>query len=256
MTEAEEAAAAAAEKSALEAAGGKGDDDTALGAAGAGGGDDTVYEFPDKFKGDDGEGDVQGLLKSYGELEGILGSQGKPPETVDGYEVELEGKFPEGTKIDEEGHKEFLGRCHEKGLTNDMVNFIMDEAGALVTTGAEVKAEGRAEAEAALRESFGDQYDSKMIAAFNAFNAAGIEGVDMKEVGNNPAMVRILAKLGENLTEDLMPSKQFTAGGGMSDEELESLMKGPAYFHPEHADHAAVKAKVTAHFKAKFAKKK
>ena len=237
------------------APGAGGGEGTAL-EGGAGGGEPTVYEVPDKFKDDEGNLKEQDLLKSYGELEGILGSQGKPPETVDGYEVELEGRFPEGTKINEEGHKEFLGRCHEKGLTNDMVNFIMDEYAGIVTAGAEVKAAGKAEAVAALKESFGDQYGPKMVAAYNAFHAAGIEGIDMKEVGYNPAMIRILAKLGENLTEDQMPGHQFVSGGGMSEDELKTMMSSEAYWDPKNPAHQETKAKVEAHYKAKYAKKK
>ena len=243
----------AGEGTALEGAGEGAGEGTAL--EGAGTGEPTVYEFPDKFKGEDGEGDVQGLLKSYGELEKVLGGLGKPPETADDYKIELEGKFPEGVKVDEESNKAFLGRCHEKGMTNDMVQFVMDEYAGIVTNSVNEGAETREGTIEQLKELFGKDYGDKMLAARNAFTAAGVEGLDINDVGNNPSMIQILAVLGENLTEDQLPANMQTGAGGMSEEELQSLMKSKAYWDPKEAEHAAVKAKVEAHYKAKFAKK-
>ena len=92
-----------------------------------------LLEVPEKFKNEDGSLNDQGILKSYGELEKKIGSGNAPPESADGYKIELEGKFPEGVEINAEEHKEFLGRCHEKGMSNDMVQFIMDEYAGVIT---------------------------------------------------------------------------------------------------------------------------
>lgn len=227
---------------------------TALGAGAKG--ESTVIEIPEKFKGEDGKLNEQGLLKSYGELEKKLGGFGSPPETVDDYKIELEGKLPEGIKIDEESQKAFLGRCHEKGMTNDMVQFMMDEYTGIVTDAVAEQAETREGTVEQLKELYGKDYHDKMADAMNAFKAAAVEGVDIKDVGNNPAMIQILAVLGANLNEDQLPTHMQTISGGMSTEELDSLMKSEAYMDAKHADHKAVLAKVTAHFQATFREKK
>ena len=106
-----------------------------------------------------------------------------------------------------------------------------------------------------IKELYGNDYHDKMVSANNAFKAAGVKDIDIKEVGNNPAMIQILAVLGENLTEDQLPSNMHAVIGGMTEEELDSLMKSEAYFDAKHKDHKAVNAKVTAHFKAVAARK-
>lgn len=215
---------------------------------------DAPLEIPDKFKGENGKLNEQGILKSYGELEKTLGSQGKPPESADDYKIET--KFPEGVKLDEEAHKEFLGRCHEKGMTNDMVQFLMDEYAGVVGNAVDAHMETREDTVTQLKELYGNDYHDKMADAMNAFKAAAVEGVDIKDVGNNPAMIQILAVLGANLTEDQLPTHMQTVSGAMSEAELESLMKSEAYTDAKHADHKSVLEKVTKHFQSKFREKK
>lgn len=215
---------------------------------------DAPLEVPEKFKNEEGKLDEQRFLKSYGELEKTLSTHGKPPETVDDYKVET--KYPEGVEIDEELQKAFLGRCHEKGMTNDMVQFIMDEHARLVTEAVVDQTNTREGTSAALKELWGGKYHDNMTAAMNAFKAAGIEGITLKSIGNDPEMIQVLAVLGANLSEDQLPSNMRVVTGGMSDEEVESLMKSEAYWNDKEPDHATVKAKVEAHFKAKHATKK
>lgn len=213
-----------------------------------------VLEVPDKFKDEDGNLNEQGLLKSYGELEKVLSTHGKPPETVDDYKIET--KYPEGVEVDKDKHKAFLNRCHEKGMTNDMVQFIMDEHAQIVTDSVLEQTNTREGTSAALKELWGAEYHDNMTAAMNAFKAAGIEGITLKSIGNDPDMIQVLAVLGANLSEDQLPSNMRGVTGGISDEEVQSLMKSKAYWDAKEPDHATVKAKVEAHFKAKHAAKK
>jgi hypothetical protein len=63
----------------------------------------------------------------------------------------------------------------------------------------------------------------------------------MDEIGNNPMVIRMLAKIGAEMQEDA------PAGGDVNLEEQQSirdLMKSPAYMDPKHADHENVSAKV------------
>lgn len=224
---------------------------------GAGGGDpDAPIEVPDKFKNEDGTLNEQGVLKSYGELEKKLGGVGAPPETAEGYELELEGKFPEGVEFNEETQKEFLARCHEKGMTNEVVQFIYDEYAGIMKEAANAQAETKEGTVDQLKELYGNDYGDKMIAAMNAFKAAGVEGVDINSVGNNPEMIQILAVLGENLTEDQLPNNMQGGAGGVSEAEIQTLMRSESYWNAKKPDHLEVVAKVTAYHKAKFGTKR
>jgi len=214
-----------------------------------------ALEVPEKFRNDDGTLNEQNMFKSYGELEKKLGTIGAPPETVDGYKLELEGKFPEGVELNEEGHKEFLGRCHERGMTNDMVQFIMDEYAGVVGEAVTASSNTREGTIESLKGVWGDKYHDNMTAALNALNAAGVEGIDRARIGNDPDMIQVLSVLGANLTEDqITPGAPST--GGMSPEELESLMKSDAYLKAKHPDHAKVMAQVQRVFEARAAHKK
>lgn len=259
-TEGNEAAAAAASA----AAAGTGEE-TALGAGsapaagtalegGAAAADPNApIEVPDKFKNEDGTLNEQGVLKSYGELEKKLGAHGTPPATAEDYKIE--DKFPEGLEVNAEGRTAFLAKCHEKGMTNDMVQFIMDEYAGIVSVATAEAANTREGTIEQLKTLYGDDYHEKMAGAMNAFRAAGVEGVSINEVGNNPAMIQILAVLGANLTEDQIP-RGLPTGGGMSEGDLHALMASEAYWNPKHADHVNTVEKVTSYYKAKHANKK
>ena len=210
-------------------------------------------EIPEKFKNEDGTLKQDTLLRSYGELEKKMGAGGTPPATADDYKIE--DKFPEGLEVNAEGRTAFLAKCHERGMTNEQVQFIMDEYGEIVSIAAVEAANTREGTIAQLKELYGDGYHDKMGAAMNAFRAAGVEGVSINDVGNHPGMIQILSVLGENLTEDQIP-RGFPTGGGMSEGDLHKLMASKAYWEPLHEDHKNTVEKVTAYYKAKHANKK
>ena len=210
-------------------------------------------EIPAKFKNEDGTLNEQGVLKSYGELEKKLGAHGTPPATAGDYKIE--DKFPEGLEVNAEGRTAFLAKCHERGMTNDQVQFIMDEYAGIVSVATVEATETREGTIEQMKKLYGDDYHEKMASAMNAFRAAGVEGISINDVGNNPAMIQILSVLGANLTEDQIP-RGFPTGGGMSEGDLHKLMASEAYWDPKHEDHKNVNAKVVAYYKAKHANKK
>ena len=209
-------------------------------------------EIPEKFKKEDGTLNDQAMLKSYGELEKKLGAHGTPPKTAEDYKIE--DKFPEGLEVNAEGRTAFLAKCHERGMTNDQVQFIMDEYSEIVTVATIEAANTREGTIETLKTLYGDKYPEKMASAMNAFRAAGVKDVSINDVGNHPGMIQILSVLGENLTEDQIPRGEGV-GGGMSEGDLHKLMASEAYWDPKHEDHKNVNAKVTAYYKAKHAKK-
>lgn len=210
-------------------------------------------EIPDKFKNEDGTLNTQGVLKSYGELEKKLGAHGTPPEKPEDYKIE--DKFPEGLEVNAEGRTAFLAKCHERGMTNEQVQFIMDEYAEIVTVAAVEATNTREGTIEKLKKLYGDDYHEKMASAMNAFKAAGVEGVSLNDVGNHPGMIQILSVLGANLTEDQIP-RGLPSVGGMSEGDLHKLMASEAYWNPKHEDHVNIVEKVTAYYKAKHANKR
>lgn len=214
---------------------------------------DALIAVPDKFKNEDGTLNEQGVLKSYGELEKKLGAHGTPPEKAEDYKIE--DKFPEGLEVNAEGRTAFLAKCHERGMTNDQVQFIMDEYAEIVSVATVEATETREGTIEQMKKLYGDDYHEKMASAMNAFRAAGVEGISINDVGNNPAMIQILSVLGANLTEDQIP-RGLPPLGGMTEGDLHKLMASEAYWDKKHADHINTVEKVTAYYKAKHANKK
>jgi hypothetical protein len=212
-----------------------------------------TIEIPVKFKNEDGTLNEQAMFKSYGELEKKMGATGSPPATAEDYKIE--DKFPEGLEVNAEGRTAFLGKCHERGMTNDQVQFIMDEYAEIVSVAAVEATNTHDGTVEQLKKLYGDEYHEKMASAMNAFRAAGVEGVSINDVGNHPGMIQILSVLGANLTEDQIP-RGLPPTGGMSEGDLHKLMASEAYWDPKHEDHKNVNAKVAAYYKAKHANKK
>lgn len=209
--------------------------------------------IPEKFRQEDGTLNDQAMLKSYGELEKKLGAHGTPPEKPEDYKIE--DKFPEGLEINAEGRTAFLVKCHERGMTNEQVQFIMDQYGEIISVAAAEASNTREGTIETLKKLYGSDYHEKMASAMNAFKAAGVEGVSLEAVGNDPNMIQILAVLGANLTEDQIP-RGLPTGGGMTEGDLYKLMASEAYWNAKHEDHKNTVEKVTAHFVAKHANKK
>lgn len=216
---------------------------------------------PEKFRvvGDDGklsiEGSARKLAESYTHLEKRFGSGDAPPKTVDEYapKVEADGFKWDEFKADPE-MQGFLKAAHAKGITNDQMGFILGEymqrAPALVNGAAELDAEA---ATTALREVWktDGEFNKNIGLAFRAFNSLAEPGDKdkMGEIGNNPMVIRMLAKVGAEMSEDT------PAGGDINLEEQQTvrdLMKSEAYTNKKHADHERVSAQVRAFYQRAY----
>ncbi|MDQ9476205.1 hypothetical protein RF074_11445, partial [Serratia marcescens] len=72
----------------------------------------------------------------------------------------------------------------------------------------------------------------------------------MDEIGNNPMVIRMLAKIGAEMGED-----NPVGTGAINLEEQQSirdLMKSEAYTNPKHADHERVSAQVKAFYQKTY----
>lgn len=213
--------------------------------------------LPEKYRvmGEDGKLNVEGsackLADAYSHLEKRMGSGDTPPKTADEYapKVEVEGFKWDEFKADPR-MQSFMKSAHAKGISNDQMGFILGEyaqlAPELVNGAAELDSE---EAATQLRETWKTdaEFNKNIDLAFRAFNSLADDSDKgrMDEIGNNPMVIRMLAKIGAEMQEDA------PAGGDVNPEEQQSirdLMKSPAYMDPKHADHENVSSRVRAYY--------
>ena len=217
--------------------------------------------LPEKYRvvGDDGklsiEGSARKLADAHTSLEKRLGSVGTPPKTADEYapEVKMDGFNWEEFKADPR-MQSFMKTAHAKGITNEQMSFIIGEyaqrAPELVNGAAELDADNAA---TQLREVWKTdaEFNKNIRLAYRAFSqlADDADKGRMDEIGNNPMVIRMLAKVGAEMQEDA------PAGGDINPEEqqtIRDLMKSPAYMDPKHADHERISAQVKAYYQKCF----
>jgi hypothetical protein len=234
------------------AAGGGG---AAGGAAGAG-----EVAIPEKFvvKGADGQIDHAATAKKVAEgytgLEKRLGSGEAPPQTVDGYKVNVPETLKETINAEvlakDEGFKGFMAKLHAAGASQKVVDAAVGE---LLTRGAALRgampALDAADCTAQLRQEDGwksdQEYEKQVGIAFNAGKqifGKDFEGV-LKDYGNDPRIIRGLANIGKEMQEDRGPSPEAMQ---QIQENLDTLMASPAYLNANHPQHASTMAKVDA----------
>lgn len=168
------------------------------------------------------------------------------PESIDGYEVNVEGfNFDEFKAIEE--NQAFLERAREAGLDSKSLNFLLGEYNQLIPQLMEGNAALDNEAcVAAMKETWGADTDTNFGFAQAAANNAiqnGIltpEEVNSPEFGNNPLVLKMAAYFGHQLNEDTPPSN--TQQNGAVD--IQSLMSSEAYMNESHPDHKRVYAEV------------
>lgn len=217
--------------------------------------------IPEKFRvvGEDGklsiESSARKLAENYSLLEKRMGSGDAPPKSADEYapKVEVEGFNWDEFKADPR-MQSFMKSAHAKGITNDQMGFILGEyaqlAPELVNGAAALDSEAAA---TQLRETWKTdaEFNKNIGLAFRAFNSLADDSDKgrMDEIGNNPMVIRMLAKIGTEMQEDA------PAGGDVNLEEQQSirdLMKSPAYMDPKHADHERVSAQVKAYYQKRY----
>ncbi len=232
-------------------------------------GADTGVDFmPEKFRvnGADGNLDMaqssRKLAEAYGSLEKRFGGGDVPPENSDGYAIKLEGVEGfnwEEFKADPDSQA-FLKGAHAKGMTNAQVEYVIGEymkaAPQLVQGAAQLDQHGATEA---LRGEWkndaefknGVQASYRAVQGFAADRGA-LGSMDnlMAKFGNDPDFIAFTSRIGREMSED-------TPGIGavLPEADLDSLMKGEAYWDEKHPDHARVQQQVAAHYARKYGTK-
>ncbi len=219
--------------------------------------------IPEKYqvKKEDGSIDIEAsslkLAEAYGHLEKRIGTGDLPPKSADEYQIAV----PEALK-DKWNPKEdpllgeFLKDAHAAGMTQKQVDLAlsryMDIAPKLVAGASQLSAE---ECTTQLKAEWktDEQYKAEVGKAYKAavgYGGGDAEGI-IKDYGNDPRIIRLLAKVGGEMGEDrsLTPAGGSIPGG----QSVESLMASEAYTNPKHADHARVSKQVQEHFQRQAA---
>ena len=210
--------------------------------------------------------DVESLAKTVVHQQKMIGSRIPLPKN-DEEKAELYNKLgrpTDPTKYDlsiPDSHKqhfnetavgEFKNVAHKIGLNNDQVNALLqyqvnqiDNTGQLQEAQMNVQ---REEAEQTLKQEWGYDYDKNLRSAMRAIDVYGDEG--LKEVlngpaGNDPAMIKFFARLGQEVTEEMAKNTQnntVAASALDAKQEIEQIMADPKnpYFDASHRDHKSM----------------
>lgn len=176
------------------------------------------------------------------------------PESIDGYEVDVEGfDFAEFKAIPE--NQEFLERARDAGIDSKTLNFIMGEYNQFIPQLLQGNAALDTEAcVTAMKEvwqgdtdqNFGFAHAAAQHAIQNGILTA--EEVNSPEFGNNPLVLKMAAYFGQQLQEDRPPSNTQQSGG----QDIQSLMQSEAYLNESHADHKRVYAEVQSYYQKHY----
>ncbi|KAB0665647.1 hypothetical protein F6V25_07960 [Oryzomonas japonica] len=209
------------------------------------------FTVPDKFmvKGADEQPDYKAIVEkmgqSYNHLEKRLGTGDVPPKTADEYK--LDKYLPDGFDAKPEAVKPILEKFHKAGLTNAQLQVVMGTFGEQLSAGLAAEKAGHAQATEALKKTWGESFGQNMGAANTALAAYTADDPELKaqfsdpKLANNPAIIRLLAKVGADLGEDR------PAGGldGATAESIDEIRKSKAYTDSKDPGHAEAVRKVT-----------
>lgn len=176
------------------------------------------------------------------------------PESIDGYEVQVEGfDFDEFKAIEE--NQAFLERAREAGLDNKSLNFMLGEYNQLIPQLVQANAAlDNESAVKAMTEVWGGEAQQNFGFASSAANnliANGVltaEEVNDPSFGNNPQVLKMAAYFGQQLNEDMPPSNTQQSGGI----DIQSLMSSEAYLNESHPDHKRVFGQVERFYQKQY----
>lgn len=153
----------------------------------------------------------------------------------------------------------FLAKLHAAGASNDVANLVLNGylefAPKLIEANAALSVD---EARAEVAKLWADEatQQTNFAAAQRAINGYGTKNEALPgsvqrlhaKYGTDPDFIAFAAAIGSEMQED----KQIAPQGLPSDEDVETLMRGPAYFDQNHPDHPRVAAKVRDFYQRKY----
>lgn len=236
------------------------------GADGAAGASDGGHFIQEKYqvKKEDGTLDIEASARKVAEahaaLEKRLGTSELPPKSAEEYapKIEIDGFNWDEFKADPD-MQGFLKSAHAKGITNDQLSFVLNEylqkVPQLVSGAQELGVE---EATAELRKTWTteQEFNANVNSAFKAFQAfadpADKDKIDA--IGNNPIVLRMLAKIGKEMQEDtpIDPNSQAAQDW---EGEVAKIRANPAYADSSHPEHKGLVNRMNTLYEKRYGKK-
>ena len=178
------------------------------------------------------------------------------PESADKYKYSILEKVPENTPVPE--FEMISGWLYEAGVSQEQADLLttryMENRLQGEKIGKEQSDKQLAEATVKLRQEYGAQFNEKVSLAEKAYKSFADDesAAFWKEHGNNPAMVRLFAKVGEAISDDkMLGGTQITSTPGQAQAEIDSIigdMNSP-YHNRSHIEHDATVQRVNNLFK-------
>lgn len=203
------------------------------------------------------------LLDGHGALQKKLGAGPEIKSPAD-YKLELGDGVDVAAFTADPMFQDFAKEAHEKGLSNEQLNWAVGRylktAGDLIAADADLSVE---EAKAELSKLWpepsaftaGLQSSLRAIGSYGgqADDAPGSKARLQAKFGRDPDFIAFSAAIGAELREDRPAADAMGISSGA---DIDALMKGEAYWKPEHPDHEKVKAKVTEFYAKQHGTKK
>ena len=172
------------------------------------------------------------------------------PESPDKYDAKLPDI--EGLQWDAEVEKTFKEQAHKLGLTTPQLKGVMDFYGSVVTKQIEGGVASQKEARATLEKEWGARTDYNLQLAQKAFAHFGTKelGEKMEQTGwgNDPALLKIFARLGQELAEDKVISTDVegqTSGADDAKAKIAAIKNDPKHaYNDKNADWKAHQAAI------------
>jgi hypothetical protein len=237
-----------------------------LGSGTVGDNQDWKETLPEELKNDptlQNYKDVESLAKTVVHQQKMMGNRIPMPKN-DEEKAELYTKLgrpdePSKYKVEipethqqyfrDESVSEFKNVAHKIGLNNEQINALMDFQISQVNYELDQQQNGlsvqKDEVESTLKQEWGFDYDKNIRSAQRALQVYGDEDIKQlmnTEVGNNPAVIKLFARLGKEVTEDMAQNTQnnsLNVSPLDAKQEIENIMSNPKhpYFDASHREH-------------------
>jgi hypothetical protein len=188
---------------------------------------------------------------AYRNAQGRLGTGDVRPKAAADYVFTPPEALKEVFKTDDPELGKIRDEAHKLGVTQKQLDYFMGQyyEKAQVLVGGAVQLD-QAAATTELQKVWATPESFKQNAgnAYKALQSFGGDLTDaaMERYGNDPVALQIFARIGAQLGED----KSISGGAGVSAPDINALLAHPAYSNAKHPEHAAITAKVNAHFAA------
>lgn len=202
------------------------------------------------------EATARKVAEAYTHAEKRIGTGDVPPKAATDYQVNVPEALGERVKAEDlkasPDFQDMLGKAHAAGLTQKQVDFVVGEfLDRSLKLHERINQLDEKDCAADLRKDWktDQDYQANVRAAYRAAQAYGDIDAMMQRYGNDPVMVRFLAKVGAELAEDTSAPAGAQAN---FQADTESLAKSKAYMDPSHPEHLATKQKVEALHQQKY----